>query len=308
MDAMVESGNMSRTLPGTPVIFGEVLFDNFLADGNMVLGGAPFNVAWNLQAMGQLPHLVSRVGDDDLGDRIVGAMDDWDMDRSGIQVDDMVPTGEVRVTVKDREPSFEITADRAYDFISTDELSPPEPVGLLYHGSLALRSSSPQVALDHLRKVSGSPVLMDVNLRDPWWNPDQVMGLMDQSTWVKLNEDELAALVPGETRTEQQAARLFEQGGMEVLIVTRGAAGALTQGREGWILEPEPVPAAKVIDTVGAGDAFSSVVICGLMRGWPWSLILERAQSFAAAVVGLQGATSRDRSFYDSIFKNWEHS
>ena len=73
---------MSKSLPGTPVIFGEVLFDSFPEEGNMVLGGAPFNVAWNLQAMGQLPYLVSRVGDDALGDRIVGAMDDWDMNRS----------------------------------------------------------------------------------------------------------------------------------------------------------------------------------------------------------------------------------
>ena len=149
---------------------------------------------------------------------------------------------------------------------------------------------------------------MDVNLRNPWWSPDQVLGLMNQATWIKLNEDELAALVPGEPGTEQRAARLLEQGGMEVLIITRGAAGARAQGSEGWVLEPDPVQAAKVVDTVGAGDAFSSVVICGLMRGWPWSLILKRAQSFAAAVVGLQGATTGDRSFYEAIFENWEHS
>jgi len=106
---------MSTTRPGTPVIFGEVLFDYFLDDGNMVLGGAPFNVAWNLQAMGLAPHLVSRVGDDALGGRIFRAMETWGMDLSGVQGDDSFPTGEVRVSVKDGEPRFEITADRAYD-------------------------------------------------------------------------------------------------------------------------------------------------------------------------------------------------
>ena len=46
-----------------PAVFGEVLFDCF-ADGTRVLGGAPFNVAWHLQAFGEAPLFVSRVGDD----------------------------------------------------------------------------------------------------------------------------------------------------------------------------------------------------------------------------------------------------
>lgn len=304
---MVENMNKRKSLPGKPVIFGEVLFDVFPEEGNMVLGGAPFNVAWNLQAMGQAPHLVSRIGRDELGNRILSAMENWGLDLSGIQLDDEVPTGEVRVTVREGEPSFEIIPDRAYDFIATDPLRPPEKVGLLYHGSLALRSPLPGAALERLRKVSQSPVLMDVNLRDPWWTPAQVWGLMDQATWIKLNEAELVAVEPGEGNLEQRAVRLLENGNMEGLIVTRGTAGAWVRAREGWILEPEPVAAAKVVDTVGAGDAFSSVVICGLMRGWPWPLILDRAQDFAAAVVGLQGATTRDRSFYESILENWEH-
>jgi fructokinase len=308
MDRMAGGGIVIDRLPGTPVIFGEVLFDHFLQDGNMVLGGAPFNVAWNLQAMGLSPHLVSRVGEDALGERIISAMDDWGMDRSGLQVDDTVPTGEVRVSVTDGEPSFEITADRAYDFISAEELYLPGDMGMLYHGSLALRSGTSGAAWEHLRHNADCPVLMDVNLRAPWWAADQVRVWMDQADWVKLNAGELASLVPGETDTDRQAARLLEQGRIKGLIVTLGAAGARAIGSEGWTLEPEPLRATEVVDTVGAGDAFSSVVICGLMRNWPWSLILQRAQTFAAAVVGLQGATTLDRSFYQSIFASWEHS
>jgi fructokinase len=59
---------------------------------------------------------------------------------------------------------------------------------------------------------------------------------------------------------------------------------------------------------VGAGDAFSSVVILGLLRSWDWPLILERALAFAAAVVGLQGATTTDRIFYATITRDWEYS
>ena len=65
-------------------VFGEVLFDHF-PDGRRVLGGAPFNVAWHLQAFGKRPHLISRVGDDAEGQEIRTAMRDWGMSEAGLQ-------------------------------------------------------------------------------------------------------------------------------------------------------------------------------------------------------------------------------
>ncbi|NIR30149.1 MAG: carbohydrate kinase, partial [Gammaproteobacteria bacterium] len=52
-----------------PVVFGEVLFDQF-EDGDAVLGGAPFNVAWHLQGLGLRPFFASRIGEDRLGERV----------------------------------------------------------------------------------------------------------------------------------------------------------------------------------------------------------------------------------------------
>ena len=83
-----------------PVIFGEVLFDRF-PDGSTVLGGAPFNVAWNLKALGLDPLLVSRVGRDDLGADILAAMSEWGLDTAGVQTDAGHPTGTVEVTLED---------------------------------------------------------------------------------------------------------------------------------------------------------------------------------------------------------------
>ena len=57
-------------------VFGEVLFDCF-PDGRRVLGGAPFNVAWNLQAFGLAPQFISRIGDDADGKEIHALMTDW---------------------------------------------------------------------------------------------------------------------------------------------------------------------------------------------------------------------------------------
>lgn len=65
------------TLP--PLTIGEVLFDHFAA-GRNILGGAPFNAAWNLRGFGMQPTLVSEVSDDVDGKRIRERMTDWNMD------------------------------------------------------------------------------------------------------------------------------------------------------------------------------------------------------------------------------------
>ena len=60
------------------------------------------------------------------------------------------------------------------------------------------------------------------------------------------------------------------------------------------------------MDTVGAGDAFASVVLLGVMRHWPLPLIMQRAQTFASAVVGMRGATVSDMAFYRPFLEDWE--
>ena len=69
-----------------PLIFGEVLFDCF-PDGSEVPGGAPFNVAWNLQAFHQQPYFISRVGNDRQGDQIRSLMRSWSMHSDFLQLD-----------------------------------------------------------------------------------------------------------------------------------------------------------------------------------------------------------------------------
>ena len=51
-----------------PGVFGEVLFDDF-EGGPTVIGGAAFNLAWNLESLGLAPLLLSRVGAAELGGR-----------------------------------------------------------------------------------------------------------------------------------------------------------------------------------------------------------------------------------------------
>jgi fructokinase len=288
-----------------PVVFGEVLYDCF-PDGSVVLGGAPFNVAWHLQAFGMAPLFISRVGDDALGHRIRDTMHSWEMDTSGLQLDSSRPTGKVDIAIDNGEPHFNIVADQAYDFIDASAMPPLPDGALLYHGSLALRNAVSRHALQELKAGHELQVLVDVNLRDPWWQRDSILALLEGARWVKLNEHELAVLVPQEQGLPARMRYFRQTYSPELLIVTRGAAGALALTASGEELPVVPSVQAGIVDTVGAGDAFTSVITLGLLRDWALPLVLERAQAFASAVVGIRGATVSDPEFYKPFIDQWE--
>ncbi len=282
-------------------VFGEVLFDHF-PDGKRVLGGAPFNVAWHLQAFGQQPCFIRRVGDDNEGREIVAAMRGWGMMTEGLQHDPRLPTGRVSVSFDDGEPAYDIVHPCAYDAI---EIQPPLDGGWLYHGSLVARDDTSRSVLKTLEDNDRLTIFVDVNLRDPWWDSDAVLDQLQRAHWVKLNQDELRRLGPTGGDDDAAIEALFERYELEGVLVTYGASGAVMRTRRDGLVRVVPKGDAEVVDTVGAGDAFAAVCILGLRQEWPVAQVLERAQSFASRVVTQQGAISTDKELYQSLLKQW---
>ena len=294
-------------MPGEGLcIFGEVLYDVF-PDGQQVLGGAPFNVAWHAQAFGLSPHFISRVGNDAAGDRVIAAMHNWGMPLDGMQQDPGHPTGRVQVSLTaDNEPAYDIVPDCAYDFIDSAALPAAGVCRLLYHGTLALRNEVSRQALETLKRRAAGGAFIDVNLRAPWWRRDAVVANLAGVRWTKLNSHELGLLVADASGLDEAIELFMRRYAPELLIVTLGDAGALAVTATGETSRTAPKRQHPVVDTVGAGDAFSSVVLLGVMRHWPLPLILERAQAFASAIVGMRGATVSDMAFYQPFIENWE--
>jgi len=286
-----------------PVIFGEVLFDCF-PDGSRVLGGAPFNVAWHCQAFGLQPLFISRLGNDPLGREVRSAMLDWGMDISGLQVDSSHATGIVDVSFDDGEPSYDIVENSAWDFIDHQAIPEIDPHSILYHGSLALRNPVAANSLAELKQQCSKSIFIDVNLRPPWWDQSLIENIIHNGQWLKLNVDELALIVPHEKDVEARVQYLLTNLDVKLIVVTQGDAGAIAANHNEWC-SVHPDNSSKVVDTVGAGDAFSSVLLLGLYRAWPLQEILNRAQQFASAVVGQRGATTQDKMFYKSFIKAW---
>jgi len=295
-------GGEAVGLPGRPVVVGEVLLDHF-PDGTRVLGGAPFNLAWHLQALGLEPLLITRVGADRDGAEALEAMARWGLDVSGVQLDRRHPTGAVRVRLDRGEPEFEIPPDQAWDHLEAGPaLAVIEGRGLalLCHGSLVARAGPSRSALGTLRARAEVPVFVDVNLRDPFWSEAGVSDLLAGARWVKLNERELRLVEGSGADAAEAATRLRQRHALGQVWVTRGAAGALVAGAAGVVSGRHPAEVA-VVDTVGAGDAFCAVVVAGLARGWSEARTLAAALDLAARVCTLRGATGTDLGLYRGL-------
>lgn len=294
------------------VLFGEVLADIF--PDSAVMGGAPFNVGYHLQAFGLCPILITRTGNDLLRQKLITLMDAIGMSAIGVQYDSYYPTGQVQVKPLKSGHEFKILAEQAYDFIDPDVAGDTAAVNkpqLVYFGTLAQRNAVSGMALTEiLRRTPQALRMLDINLREPWYRPEIIRHSLSQADHVKVNEDELAKLPDLLTfqtnRAHDTATYLIETFQLKTLLVTRGAEGAWLLDQSGTYTETSGIANVSVVDTVGAGDGFCAVFILGLLLGWPSALILKRANQFAAALCEIRGATPESIRFYDAFLKNWD--
>ena len=294
----------------TVVAFGETLVDQF-RDRN-VLGGAPFNVACHLAALGSHPVLVTRAGKDKLGEQLMQAMADRGLDMRGVQSDPSRPTGRVRVSESATGHVFDILSDQAYDHIHAGmarmAAMSAHPT-LVYFGTLAQRGESRRALQEMLTAVE-TCAFLDVNLRDPWVAPDVLNWSLQQAAVVKMNEEELTRICTlfslGGSTPETSAAALLSSFDLKRIVVTQGPAGSWTLDRAGRIERAGGHPVAKLVDTVGAGDGFAAVFMLGMLRNWPVDIQMARADEFASAICGIRGAVPSSPDFYTPFIQEWK--
>lgn len=284
------------------LVFGEVLFDEF--GDTRKLGGAPFNVAYNLLMLGFNPSLLSRVGQDNSGDEILRFMKKKGLSADLVGVDAVHETGRVCVTVKNGEPDYEIKKDQAYDYIGLPAVVPD--AGCVCYGTLAARSEISRNTLLHILKTASGMKFYDVNLRKDCWTVPIVKTLMQCADFVKLNADELRTIseqLAGRSSGRcEDALMLAEMFDLKGIFVTFGAEGAgYYSPKETCLCSSAEL--TDIADTVGAGDAFSAVVSAGIISGEPVEKILKKAVLYAAGICRLNGALAEDDAFYADLNK-----
>jgi fructokinase len=311
--------NAANSNTAATVVFGEALVDDFATE--QVVGGAPFNVARHLAAFMAPQLMITRVGADHNGETIRAEFERFAMSQAGLQRDAIEETGRVIVERNPKGHRFIIVPNQAYDYIAREEaLAAIKSVdaGTLYFGTLAQRGERSRGTLKALLSSTGATRFLDLNLRDGQVDERIVSDALHAADIAKLNEDELQTLFgwyfqlgPNDPpmaadETRSACAALLQMFGLEALIVTLGHRGSVYFGAGGVTIDTRDTPAPPfVIDTVGAGDAFSAIFLLGRTRGWPLELTLARANEFAGAICAIPGAVPRDLGFYDQWVTRW---
>ncbi len=279
------------------VCFGETLWD--ILPGEKVAGGAPMNVAIRLAAWGHSVQLISRVGHDEDGNRLLELLQQQHVDISLIQKDREYPSGKVLVTLNQSgNASYEIVQPSAWDAIEVTDRNQKAVAAskAFVFGSLVARSEVSAATLLQLCK-SASKRVFDVNLRKPFVDIVLIKSLIQISQIIKLNDEELIELMPllgyskiNNTENELQTAmnwlRLFS--GAETICVTRGAQGALLLHKQMNYAHPGYTVTVK--DTIGSGDSFLAILLSGLLSNIPPDETLANACAVGALVATHKGA------------------
>lgn len=256
-------------------------------------------MAVHLCNLGVRAGVVTRVGADDLGDEVVLRLSERNVDTRLVQRDAERPTGFVRVTLKDGQPSYDLRK-AAWDAIEAtpDALDAARQARAVVYGSLAQREPQSRAAVQALAAASPRSVF-DVNLRPPFGDKDIALSCASSCWLLKLNDEEAVILadwlgVPhgGSIEVEGLASALSKRLGCHV-VVTAGAHGAALQVREGPLLRHRGCK-VSVADAVGAGDAFLAVLLQGMLedeKGQNAAQLLAKACAVGAFVASRQGAT-----------------
>lgn len=276
---------------------GEILWDVF--PSGACLGGAPTNFACAAAGLGGdrvRVGVVSCVGRDSLGNDAIRLIQEKNVDVANIGTSEKV-TGQVLVELDSQGvASYRFVEDAAWDHLqwteSLDRLA--KDAAVVCFGSLGQRKPVSRETIQRFVQSTSPDCLrlFDVNLRYPFVDDDIIDQSLEIANALKLNEEELEYLAKRFALPANPIAALdclLAKFQLSWVALTRGPQGAILAKPGEW----QSLPALKteVVDTVGAGDAFSAVLALGILDQKPFSTILEEAIRVASYVCAHRSAT-----------------
>ena len=281
-----------------PVIvgLGEVLWDVYPEAAHF--GGAPANFAGHAASLGAEAWMVSAVGADDYGDLALLELRERQVECGHVRRDPRHATGRVLVTLNAAgQASYEFAADTAWDHLAwSDDLAAlAARCAAVCFGTLGQRSPVSRETIRRFIEATPRPALrvFDVNLRQRFYDAPTLQASLRMASVLKLNDEELPFVAElcgiHATTPREMLIELMSRYDLRLAALTRGPRGSLLlAGSE----ENEcPAPPTTVVDTVGAGDAFTATLVSGFLRGLPLATINRHANAVASFVCSQNGAT-----------------
>ena len=310
-----------QTNPTAPTLaIGELLWD--LIPSGARLGGASTNFAVLTARLGDYAALISCIGDDSLGhqaaDRLTGLAStsgtQAHLDLSGIQISRTLPTGTVGVSFDpDGRPHYEIHNPVAWDAILVSEplLEMAASATVICFGTLAQRQDISRHSIRILIEAAGPQCVRvcDLNLRAPFTSSEVIRWCISHADVLKISDEELPEVarllgepsiatgfpVTGNDDTLTAAATKCAKAILafapqcRLVSLPLGPHGSLLADRSGTFRHRGFV--VQVVDTVGAGDAFTAGLVHAYIRGASLAQISEVSNLCGSHVASQSGAT-----------------
>jgi 2-dehydro-3-deoxygluconokinase len=259
--------------------------------------GAESNVAIGVRRLGLATAWIGRVGDDELGQLVLGRLRGEDVDVSRAVVDQGAPTG---LMIKEQRTA-DITRVLYYRRHSAGSRLEPGDVDaasiaaarvLHVTGITPALSASARAAVDYAvdaARAAGTLVSLDYNYRAALWTHEEARDVLRELTTrvdVVFAGEAEAELVAG-TRGPAEAVAALAALGPRHAVLKRGAEGAVAAVDGATIRAP--AVSVRVVDPVGAGDAFVAGYLATVLEGAPPERCLGTACAAAAFAVTVAG-------------------
>jgi 5-dehydro-2-deoxygluconokinase len=256
------------------------------------LGGSPTNVAVAAARLGRRSAVITKVGRDPFGEYVRSALKSFGVDTRWVGTDPTLQTPLVfcELFPPDRFPVYFYRAPKAPDMnIAPEDLDLPAiaAVPVFWTSGTGLSDEPSRAATLGALEARGRRdiTIHDLDYREHLWRD-----LAEARRWAReavrratvvvgnIEEVEVATA----SRDPVEGARALLDLGAKVAIVKRGPAGVYARtANEEVTVDPLGI---KVLNGLGAGDAFGGALCHGLLAGWPLRRTLEVANAAGAIV------------------------
>lgn len=283
------------------------------------VGGSPTNICVGAGRLGVRCAMLTAVGNDPVGEFVLRFLRDEGIETQFISYKPGHRTGAAIVGIEppDRFPLVYYRENCADIELSIgDVLAAPisDCRVLLIAGTNLSRepSRSATIFAAERAKATGVPVFLVLDLRADQWPDlraygvtirsalrlvDVVIGTGDEVKAAALSGDASVAVehyqvsdarVAGDV---SMAAGQVLASGVKTLVMTRGGDGVTVYTREGEVIDAPPFP-VDVLNTLGAGDAFTGGLLYGYLQGWDWRRAARMGNACGAIVVTRHGCAN----------------
>jgi len=280
---------------------GEILYDVY--PDKKRLGGAPFNFIYHIWKILGKANFVSSVGNDENGVEMLSHLNSTGFNTDNIYIDKKYRTGTVQVKLDEEgTPQFNISAECSYDYLTLNKTAKrliEMETDLLYFGTLSARSEISRNTIQSLFWKPHLKYFCDLNLRHNFYSKELIENILQTCNVLKINQEELDKLAQFfnlDQSDNSAVEQLMNQFNIDLIGLTLGKEGAWLYTKN----EKNYCKAEKfnVVDTLGAGDAYSAILCLGYLHGLAIEKINKLATKFACEICTVTGALPANDSFY----------